>query len=86
MAIRPEDVKQAKGAKLTAARKKQLEREADSMLKETFGYLSTSAFSVKGLSKAEIDYLKETYSAAGWTVTYVDDWRDGDYLDFKPKR
>jgi len=38
--------------------------------------------SVEGMSTPCQEAIAEAYREAGWDVTYVPDWRDGDYFQF----
>lgn len=40
----------------------------------------------RGVGSKVLKEITKIYSVAGWSVKYQSDQRDGDYLEFRPKR
>lgn len=86
MTITPEQAKQMTAKERAAIR--ELEKDIDISIREYFGRGERRAIyslrnSVSGRIRNEI---KRMYGRYGWRVQYQSDQRDGDWLEFTPKR
>ncbi len=60
-----------------------LEKKIDKALVKDAKTGRMTTIAASGLSQMTISAIIDKYKSAGWKVTHVSDWRDGDYLSFE---